>query len=197
VKIRGFRVELEEIEAALGQHPAVQKTVMLARENARGDAQLGAYVVPNQQLAPTTSQLHNFLKEKLPVYMLPSSFVLLDALPLTSTGKVDRQALPAPEQTRSGLEEAFVTPRDALEVQPTEIYEKILDVQSIGIRDNFFELGGHSLLAVRLGASIEKQFSKDLPLATLFQAPTIEQLATLLRQGGMVRPADLTGTPST
>jgi aspartate racemase len=195
VKIRGFRVELKEIEAALGQHPAVQKTVVLARENARGDAQLGAYVVPNQQLAPTTSQLHTFLKEKLPVYMLPSSFVLLDALPLTPTGKVDRQALPAPKQTRPGLEEAFVIPRDALEVQLTEIWEKIPDVQSIGIRDNFFELGGHSLLAVRLGASIEKKFSKDLPLATLFQAPTIEQLVTLLRQGGWSDRRTLLGPP--
>ncbi len=184
VKIRGFRIELGEIEAVLAQHPTVQETTVTAREDIPGDKRLVAYVVPNPEQATTVSELRSFLKQKLPDYMVPSAFVLLDALPLNPNGKVDRRALPAPDQVRQEPEETFVAPRDELELQLTKIWEKVLVTQPVGVRDNFFDLGGSSLLAVRLFAQIEKKFGKDLPLATLFQSPTIEQLASLLRQSG-------------
>ena len=188
VKIRGFRVEPREIEAVLGQHPAVREAVALAREDEVGEKRLVAYVVPNQEQVPTTSELRSFLKAKLPEYMVPSTFVMLEALPLTPNGKVDRRALPMPDTARPKLEKAFVAPRDTLELQLTKIWEQFLGLQLIGVQDNFFELGGHSLLAVRVFAQIEKVFGQSLPLATLFQAPTVEQLANVLRQKGWSTP---------
>jgi FkbM family methyltransferase len=132
----------------------------------------------------TANELRQYLKDKLPEYYLPSNFVFLEELPLSPNGKVDREALPAPEENRSAVEKGFVAPKDELEVRLTKIWEQLLGVRPIGIRDNFFDLGGHSLLAVRLFTQIEKLFGKNLPLATLFEAPTIEQLAVLLRQKG-------------
>lgn len=195
VKIRGFRIELGEIEAVLNQHPAVRETVAIAREDVPGNKRLVAYVVPKQP-APTISDLRRFLKEKLPEYMVPSAFLLLDALPLTPNGKVDRRALPAPEMSRSDSKETFVAPRNPLELQLTNIWEKILGIKPIGVTDNFFELGGHSLLAPRLLAEIEKAFNKNLPLATIFQAPTIEQLASILHQSGALIPYTSVACPS-
>ncbi len=182
VKIRGFRIELEEIEAALGQHPAVREAVVLAREETHGERRLVAYIVAQQESRPAPDDLRGFLKEKLPEYMVPAVFVFLDAIPLMPSGKVDRRALPAPERIRFELEKAFVAPRDALEVQLTNLWEEVLDVQPIGVRDNFFELGGHSLAAVRLFALIEKRLGKRLPLATVFQNATVEHLAIIFRQ---------------
>jgi amino acid adenylation domain-containing protein len=182
VKIRGFRIELGEIEAVLGQHPAVQETVVVVREDIPGSKRLIAYVVVNQTSAPTVSQLHQFLKQKLPEYMIPSAIVKLEALPLTPNGKVDRRALLAPDTARPELQSAFVAPRDTLELQLVQIWEDVLNVRPIGVTDNFFNLGGHSLLAVRLIALLQQQFGQNLPLATLFQAPTIEHLASNLRQ---------------
>ena len=182
VKIRGFRIELEEIEAALGQHLAVREAVVLAREEAPGDRQLIAYVVPRQEERPTTDDLRGFLKHKLPGYMVPAVFVPLDAMPLMPSGKVDRRALPAPKGIRPELEKAFVAPRDALEVQLAHLWEEVLNVRPIGVRDNFFELGGHSLTAVRLFALIENRLGKRLPLAAVFQGATVEHLATIFRQ---------------
>jgi aspartate racemase len=184
VKIRGFRIELGEIEAVLGQHPAIDETVVMVREDVPGDKRLVAYVVVNQATAPTVSQLHQFLKQKLPEYMIPSAIVKLEALPLTPNGKVDRRALLALDTARAELQSAFVVPRDTLELQLAHIWEDVLNVRPIGVTDNFFTLGGHSLLAVRLLAQIEKAFGKNLPLATLFQSPTIEQLAKILHQSG-------------
>jgi amino acid adenylation domain-containing protein len=188
VKIRGFRIELGEIETVLGQHWAIREAVITVREKAPDDKRLVAYVVPHQGQAPTSSALRSFLQAKLPDYMVPAIFVLLDALPLTPNGKVDRRALPAPDQVRPDLRKTAGTPRDAVELQLTRIWERVLNVPHIGVRDNFFELGGHSLLAVRLLAHIEKIFGKELPVATLFQAPTVEQLATILRQKGRSTP---------
>jgi amino acid adenylation domain-containing protein len=182
VKIHGMRIELGEIEAALGQHPAVREAVVLVKEDINNNKRLVAYYVTlNQKTAPTISELRSFLKKKLPDYMVPSAFVLLDKLPLTSTGKINHRALPAPDASRPELEVNYVAPNDHLELQLTKIWEKVLNVQPIGVRDNFFELGGHSLLAVELFAQIHKNFGKKLPLATLFEAPTIEQLAIVLR----------------
>jgi acyl carrier protein len=182
VKIRGFRIELGEIEALLGQHPSVREAVVVAREDAPSEKRLVAYVVGHEEQPTSVGELRSFLKEKLPGYMMPSAFVLLDELPLTPSGKVDRRALPAPEQTRTEQNGAFVAPRDELELRLAEMWEKVLGVQPVGVTDNFFDLGGHSLLAVRLFAQIEKVFGKNLPLATLFQAPTVEQLTPIVRE---------------
>ena len=136
----------------------------------------------------TVNELRQYLKDKLPEYYLPSNFVFLEQLPLSPNGKVDREALPAPEENRSAVEKGFVPPKDELEVRLAKIWEQLLGIQPVGIRDNFFDLGGHSLLAVRLFTQIEKLFGKNLPLATLFEAPTIEQLAGLLKQKGWTPP---------
>ncbi len=182
VKIRGYRVELEEIEAVLGSHPGVREVVVIARENASGEKNLVAYVVPSREQVPTASELRSYLKQKLPHYMVPSAFVLLEAMPKTPNGKVDKRAMPAPKQSDFAETQEYVAPTDELETQLTKIWETVLDKTPIGIRDNFFELGGHSLLAARLMHRIEQSIGQRLPLAALLQAPTIEQLSGLLRQ---------------
>ena len=178
VKIRGFRIELGEIEAALGRHPAVREAVVLAREDAPGEKRLVAYAVADT----TTDELRRFLKEKLPEFMVPAVVVLLEALPVTPNGKVDRRALPAPDRSRPELEKAFIAPRDDLELQLAHIWEEVLGVRPVGVRDNFFELGGNSLQAVRLFALIEKRLGKKLPLTTVFLGATVEHLAGVLRR---------------
>ena len=181
IKIRGFRVELGEIETVLSQHPGISQVIVTDRE-VSGDRRLIGYVVPQREHAPSISELRGFLRKKLPHYMVPSGFVFLDNLPLTPNGKVDRRALPAPDRTRSESESGFVAPRDAVELELAEVWGLILGTHPVGVRDNFFDLGGQSLLAARLFAEIQIMFGKSLPLATLFQAPTIEQLANILRQ---------------
>jgi amino acid adenylation domain-containing protein len=181
VKVRGFRIELGEIETVLGQHPGVRECVVIVRGQSAGERRLVAYFVGDKNGAPNASALRERLATKLPEYMVPAAFVPLEALPLTPNGKVDRAALPEPEQTRPELEPKYVAASDEVEVRLTKIWEDVLGVQPIGIRDNFFELGGHSLLAVRLSAQIEKSFGTKLRLATIFQAPTIAQLARHLR----------------
>lgn len=181
VKIRGFRIELGEIESVLTQHDSVQETVVIAREDEPGNKRLVAYVVLNSESATTMNELRRFLQEKLPEYMIPSAFVAIAHIPLTPNGKVDRRALPIPDQ-RPELEKAFVAPSNAIEIELAQIWSEVLGIQSIGTSDNFFDLGGNSLLAVRLFTQIEKKFGQKLPLATLFQSPTIEQLANLLSQ---------------
>ena len=188
VKIRGFRVELEEIEAVLRQHPALRETVVLARETAPGEKQLVAYVVAQGESPLTAGDLRAFLKDKLPDYLMPAVFVPLDALPLLPNGKIDRRALPKPGQTRSEPGRAFVAPRNDLELQLTSLWEEVLGIRSIGVTDNFFELGGHSLAAVRLFALIEKRLGKKVPLATVFQGPTVEHLAEILHQHAKAPP---------
>ena len=185
VKLRGFRIELGEIEAALAQYPKIGKTIVIPREDNPGNKRLVAYIVPKQQQASPAEELRRFLKQKLPEYMVPNAFVFLDALPLTPNGKVDLYALPTPDSITRELEETFIAPRDELEAQLTKIWEKVLAMQPIGVSDNFFDLGGYSLLTVKLFAQIEKTFQTHLPLATIFQSPTIEELAKVLRsQGG-------------
>jgi amino acid adenylation domain-containing protein/FkbH-like protein len=181
VKLRGFRVELGEIETVLKRHHAIREAVVVLRQTA-GGKKLAAYFVPHGRRAPSVSELVRFLGEKLPDYMIPSVFVPLEALPLTPNGKVDRRALPEPGQARPSLEKRLATPRDAVEIKLTEIWENVLNVRPIGIEDKFFELGGHSLLAVRVIAQVEKAFGRKLKLATIFQAPTIEQLAAIIRE---------------
>lgn len=181
VKIRGFRIELGEIESVLTQHHAVQETVVIAREDEPGNKRLVAYVVVNGESAPSMNELRRFLQEKLPEYMIPSAFVAIAHIPLTPNGKVDRRALPIPDQ-RPELEKAFVAPSKTIEMELAQIWSEVLGIGKIGIHDNFFDLGGNSLLAVRLFTQIEKYFALKLPLATLFQSPTIEKLGKLLSQ---------------
>jgi amino acid adenylation domain-containing protein len=192
VKIRGFRIELGEIEAVLSQHPAVARAVVIIWEEVPGDKQLVAYVVPIEQLINPKSfiqnlkstELRQFLKQKLPAYMVPSTFVVLDSLPLTPNGKVNRRNLPAPDEATSlTVEKAFVAPRTPTESALAQIWAEVLHLERVGIGDNFFDLGGDSLLAIRLIDRIGKQFQRELPLSTLFLAPTIEGLASHLSSG--------------
>jgi len=184
VKIRGFRIELGEIETTLSRHPELREAVVIAWESEPGEKRLVAYLVPAGEARPTVSELRGFLKGKLPEYMVPSAFVMLKAMPLTPNGKVDRRGLPAPEQGNSAPHEASAGPRDAFESRLVEIWEEVLGTRPVGVRENFFELGGHSLLAVRLMHRMEKAFGKRLPIVTLFEAPTIVQLAEIFRRDG-------------
>lgn len=183
-KIRGFRIELGEIEAVLRQHRGISETVVVVREDNPGDQRLIAYFVAALEPAPSTAALRDFLRERLPEYMVPSAFVKLSAMPLTPNGKVNRRALPSPDHADLAPTERFAAPKDVLESQLVKIWESVLGVRPLGVRHNFFEVGGHSLLAVRMLQRVEQALGKKLPMATLFQAPTIEQLAALLRQNG-------------
>ncbi len=181
VKIRGFRIELGEIEAVLAQHPKVLQAVVIAREDEPGEKRLVAYVVPKQEQAVTSQELRGLLKEKLPDYMVPSTFVILDTLPLTLTGKIDRRALPAPDKTPRSIDVNFVAPRTPTEEVLTAIWTEVLGVQS-GIYDNFFEVGGHSLLATQVISRIRDVFSVELSLHSLFETPTVAGLAVAIAQ---------------
>jgi amino acid adenylation domain-containing protein/non-ribosomal peptide synthase protein (TIGR01720 family) len=181
VKLRGFRIELGEIEAVLSQHPSVLQVTAIVREDVPGDKRLIAYLVGAESEA-IAHDLRQFLKDRLPEYMVPMAFVFLDALPLNPNGKIDRRALPAPDANSIAVDTNFAPPRDVVEQQLVEIWSEVLNLYPIGVKGNFFNLGGHSLLAVQLMSKIEQQFGIILPLAALFQNPTIEQLAVTLRQ---------------
>jgi amino acid adenylation domain-containing protein len=189
VKIRGYRIELGEIEAALQEHPGVEQTVVVAREDSRGEKRLIGYVAGKDKGAELTlSELRSHLKERLPEYMMPSVFVQLERLPLTPNGKVDRKNLPLPTDAVMGSEKPFVAPRDFLEKELAVIWEDLLGKRPIGVTENFFEIGGHSILAVRLIARIESHLSKRLAVAVLFQGATIESLAQALRSETKSQP---------
>jgi amino acid adenylation domain-containing protein len=177
VKIRGFRIELGEIESALMRHPAVQQAVVIVHEEGDGDRRLVTYITIDRQRAVTTGELREFLKERLPGYMVPYSFVLLDQLPLTANGKVNRLALPAADKNTSDLERPFEPPGTPGELMLAKIWGEVLGTDSIGAHDNFFLLGGHSLLAVRILSRIRDLCHVDLPLRILFEEPTIRGLA--------------------
>src|SRR5437763_958836 len=187
VKIRGFRIELGEIESVMASHAAVKQVVVLAREDERGDKRLLAYVVPNRDKAGevhnagevNNDALRSYLKRQLPDYMLPQAVIVLPKLPLTANGKIDRQALPEPEQAQ--IQREIVAPRNEEEALVLNIWRRVLGRDRISINDNFFELGGHSLMAVQLMAEIRKETGKEIPLAALFQGATVEHLANLLR----------------
>ncbi|HKR13097.1 MAG TPA: amino acid adenylation domain-containing protein [Pyrinomonadaceae bacterium] len=179
VKIRGHRVEPDEIEAVLNQHPQMNKSVVVAREDQQGEKRLVAYVVLSEEVETIISDLRRWVKQRLPGYAIPSWFVVLDELPLTPNGKLDRRSLPAPDG-KEFLDNAFVAPRNTLELLLTKTWENVLKVQPIGVKNNFFDLGGDSFLAVRLFTQIANVYGKKLPPATLFHAPTIEQMASLL-----------------
>jgi amino acid adenylation domain-containing protein len=181
VKIRGFRIELGEIEAALMAQAEVREAIVLAREDEPGDKRLVAYLVAQEgvdarALEPAT--LRTILLQTLPDYMVPAHFMLLERLPLTSNGKIDRKSLPIPERTRS--EAGYVAPRTSTEDVIAEIWAEVLKLDKVGVHDNFFALGGHSLMATQVNSQIKARIKADLPLRTLFEEPTIAQLALKL-----------------
>jgi acyl carrier protein len=178
VKVRGFRIELGEIETVLLQSPLVRECAVLAREDVAGDKRLVAYVVPRQGCDLSPAELRSFLREKLPEYMVPAHVVMLQALPLTPNGKVDRQALPAPRRRSPELGEEFAPPHTRIEEVLASIWCQILGVDTLGTNENFFEAGGHSLLATQLVSRIRDAFQVELPLRTIFESPTIAELAT-------------------
>ena len=184
VKIRGFRIELDEIERALREHPEVRDAAVAAHLDASGTKYLAAYVVSEAGGSLGAQELLDFLRKKLPEYMLPSRIVFRPALPLLPSGKLDRHALKPPESVTSEWERRVVAPRDALESTLVDIWRTVLGTDSVGLHDNFFDLGGHSLLAVRLFSEIERRFGKRLDLSTVMSAPTVAQLAAVLRSDG-------------
>ncbi|MBV9622595.1 MAG: amino acid adenylation domain-containing protein [Acidobacteria bacterium] len=179
VKVRGFRIELGEIESALSAHSAVKQAVVIARDDQQGNRQLVAYVVLRREQAAGAEELRSHLKQQLPDYMVPQAVVLMSKLPLGPNGKLDRKALPEPQEVEREAE--LVAPRNETETTLLNIWQRVLHREKIGVTDNFFELGGHSLLAVQLMGEIRKETGADIPLAALFQGATIEYLANLVR----------------
>ncbi|MFN6479645.1 non-ribosomal peptide synthetase [Nostoc sp. DedQUE07] len=182
VKVRGNRIELGEIEALLEQHPQVRETVVLARKDIANDCRLVAYIVNYENTTHSVNELREFLKEKLPEYMLPSAFVVLDALPLTPNGKVDRRALPVPDNLRPELTAAFQLPQSKMEQQIAKLWQELLHLDRVGIHDNFFDLGGHSLLMLQVNHQLCAILQRDISVVTMFQNPTIYSLAQCLSQ---------------
>jgi thioesterase domain-containing protein/acyl carrier protein len=179
VKVRGYRIELGEIQAALDEHRAVRQSVLMASEGEGSGKRLVGYVVGEEGV--TGAELRKYLRERLPEYMVPEVILVLEEMPVTANGKIDRKKLPALDDARQPMTENFVAPRDALELQLGQIWESVLNVRPIGVRDNFFELGGHSLLAISLMARIQNAMGREIPLSALFQGGTIEHLADILR----------------
>jgi amino acid adenylation domain-containing protein/FkbM family methyltransferase len=178
VKIRGFRIELAEIEALLGQHDDVQICCVVAREQAQGNKCLVAYVVLQKEVTPTTDELRQFLSDKLPAYMVPNVFVMLESLPLTPNGKVDRSALPAPDLQQELSD--YVMPNTEVEKIIADIWQKALAIEKVGIYNNFFELGGNSLLLVKINQQLQEELGLELSIVDMFNYPTIYSLSQYL-----------------
>jgi amino acid adenylation domain-containing protein len=182
VKLRGHRIELAEIEATLKQQDEIGEAVVLLREDVPGDKRLVAYVVPAAESVIEIGDLRESLKKKLPGYMVPSAFVILDALPLTANSKVDRQNLPAPEQSQQALEAAYVAPRTPVEELLAKVWAQVLNVERVSVHDDFFELGGHSLLATQIISQVREALQTEVPLSALFSSPTVAGLAVTIAQ---------------
>ncbi|WP_071191494.1 amino acid adenylation domain-containing protein [Trichormus sp. NMC-1] len=195
VKIRGFRIELGEIEAVLNQHPIIRESKVITREDIPGDKRLIAYIIPiSTQNHPSEilNQIRQFLKEKLPDYMIPSACVVLEAFPLTPNGKIDHRALPAPNFTSAQTN--YVVPGTSTEENLVKIWSQILKVEPVGIHDNFFELGGHSLLGTQVISRICQDFEIILSLRALFETPTIAQLSDRIETILWAKSAELAST---
>jgi acyl carrier protein len=180
VKVRGFRVELGEIEAVLRQHPKINEAVVMVREEVLGDRRIVAYLVSPEGEDLSLNDIRRFLGDKLPEYMMPSSLVALSSLPLTPHGKVDREALPAPGLGRAGMEEAYVAPRTVLEEAVAVIWAETIGIELLGVHDNFFELGGHSLLATQVISRIREEFEVELPVRMMFEGMTVAEMAAAI-----------------
>lgn len=182
VKIRGFRVEPGEIEHVLREHPSLSQAVVTARQRTAGDVQLVGYVVMKLNAAFDATELRGHLVGRLPDYMIPSAFVALDALPTTSSGKIDRKSLPDPDWGNLPSRTEYVAPKTSLEQQVAGIWAELLNIEKVGTQDNFFDLGGNSLLALRLAARVRKDIGVEVPLVTLFTSPTVGLLAAAIEQ---------------
>jgi amino acid adenylation domain-containing protein len=182
VKIRGYRIEVGEIEAALLNIDNIKEAVVILREDRPRDRYLAAYIVPSRQPALSITALRHALAEKLPGYMVPSAFIILDALPLLPNGKLDRQRLPYPDSSRPNLDTPFIVPETSVEQALAKIWAEVLNVNHVGAHDNFFDLGGHSLAATRIVSRVIKHFQVDLPLQSLFQSPTVAEMATVIAE---------------
>jgi amino acid adenylation domain-containing protein len=182
VKIRGYRIELGEIEAVLKGQPEIKQAVVIAREDRPGEKRLVAYLVAAASTAPTTLELRTRLKRQLPDYMAPTAYVFLDQIPISSNGKIDRKALPLPEETPTIQADTYIAPRNHLEKTLVGIWAEVLGAQQVGLDDDFFDLGGHSLVGVRLLAKIKKIYQVNLELAVLFEARTVRQFADVIRK---------------
>jgi amino acid adenylation domain-containing protein len=180
LKIRGHRVEVAEIEAALLEHPAIKDAVVVAREDTQGDVRLVAYLTPASPAAPRATALRRALGQRLPDYMIPAAFVVLDAFPYTTSGKVDRRSLPAPDHSRPDLESAYTAPRTAIELRLAQIWAQVLGFEEVGIHDDFHELGGNSLLATQIVSRAIRTFQTDLTVQTLLDARTVAEMAMAL-----------------
>jgi non-ribosomal peptide synthetase component F len=187
VKLRGIRIELEEIEAALAQHPAVLETAVILREDIPGEPRLIAYVVPAQQPGPPDRDLRRFLEQKLLAAMVPATFVMLDALPLTPSGKVDRRALPVPAPIRAALDDFYVAPRTSTEQQVAAIWCSLLGLERVGVHDNFFALGGHSLRAMQLLFRARDTTHVEVSLLRFFETPTVAGMAAIIEAADPTR----------
>ncbi|HEV2991581.1 MAG TPA: non-ribosomal peptide synthetase, partial [Candidatus Angelobacter sp.] len=182
IKLRGFRIELGEIEAVLQQHTTVHEAAVMLREDAPGDKRLVAYVVGAGEIALDIAELRRTMQEKLPAFMVPATFIELNALPSTTNGKVDRRALPTPGTDRPALAAAYVEPQTVMEHSVAAIWQKVLRLEKVGIYDDFFDLGGQSLLAIQIIQRINQTFEIDLPMRTIFTEPTIAGLAILVEE---------------
>ena len=178
VKIRGFRIELGEVRAALGDHPAIQEAYLMVREDLPGNKNLTAYLVPAPDRKIDISPLKDFLRDRLPGYMIPTDFMVLERLPIASGGKIDRDALPSPRERKR--QEAYTPPRNPTEMLLAGLFAETLKMKQVGLDDDFFELGGHSLLAVRLISRLEKKTGQSLPVTAMFEAPSVRKLARVL-----------------
>jgi acyl carrier protein len=190
VKVRGFRIELEEIEQAIGKHESVSGAAVIVQDEDSGDKRLMAYVVSTREAHPTVSELREFLAAKLPAYMVPSTFVMIETLPLTPNGKIDRQSLPRLDQERPALDAIFAAPRSPLEESVAGVWRDLLKLDRVGIHDNFFELGGHSLTGAKLISNLRRSLDIDLNLIDVFQSPTVARLAELIYQRQTEAAAD-------
>lgn len=190
VKIRGYRIELAEIEMALLEYEGIKEVAVAAREDSAGNMRLAAYFVASEDRGPNISDLKAFLRKKFPDYMVPAVYMELDALPLTSTGKTNRNALPPPGSARPDLKTPWVAPRNSIEKKLGKIWSEVLSVESVGIHDNFFDLGGHSLAASQVISRIIKTFRLELPLKALFNTPTIAEIALIIEDSQMKKASD-------
>jgi len=177
VKVRGFRVEPNEVTATLNEHPHIQQSVVVAREVASRDTRLIGYFVAVPQSQPTLGELRDFLGARLPDFMVPATFVRLEKLPLTANGKVDRKSLPAADETNTLRDSSYTAPRTDMEKTVAGILERLLELEHVDVEDNFFSLGGHSLLGAQLVARLRDSFGVEVPLRVVFEAPTVAELS--------------------
>jgi amino acid adenylation domain-containing protein len=193
VKLRGFRIEVGEIESAIVRQPLVRSAVVMVREDEPGDKRLVAYVVPERDDALSVDELRRGLRSELPRYMVPMAFVVMDDFPLTPNGKVDRGALPVPDPARAESEGEYVAPRSDVERSLAEIWASVLRLDRVGVHDDFFGLGGHSLMATQVVSRLRTELGVDLPLQTLFEHPTVAALAEEIETVGWLAGDDITG----